>query len=160
MKETSWGMPSFTSRFVCNSALKTQRAFFVYKPVIMLMTPRSHIGYFSIDQGDRHQNKVTTLEICACARLKEMKEMRDSTFKLPFIREDNKRESMPLSSLTTCSLCVNITTSIYTQKHPHLNHLFKWKTNRNVHYGCKQFNWTHFMCRRQEIQIITVVNRF
>lgn len=61
---------------------------FVYKLLIMLMTPCSHTGHFSIDHRD--QNNAMMLRICVCARLTEMKEMWDSTFKLPFIREDNK----------------------------------------------------------------------
>lgn len=90
LKETQVEACPALHHSVCSSALKTQRPFFVYKPLIMLMTLRSHIGYFSIDHSNRDQNKVTTLRICACARLKEMKEMQDSTFKLLFIREDNK----------------------------------------------------------------------
>lgn len=70
--------------------LENPKAFFVYKLLIMLMTLCSHAGHFSIDHRDKDQNKVTTLRICVCARLTEMKEMWDSTFKLPFIRGGNK----------------------------------------------------------------------
>lgn len=89
---------------VCSGALKKPKALFVYKPLIMLMTLCCHTGHFSIDHRNKDQNKVTTLRIFACARLKEMKEMWDSTFKLPFIREDDK--GMPLSSLSPYSVCV------------------------------------------------------
>ena len=60
---------------VCSGTLKTQKAFFVYKLLIMLMTLCSPAqGHFSIDHTET-KNKVTTLRICACARLTEMKEM-------------------------------------------------------------------------------------
>lgn len=76
----------FLHHCVCSGACL--QAIFVYKLLITLMTPRSHTRHFSIDH--RGQNKGTTLGICVCARLRRMKEMWESTFKLPFIREDNK----------------------------------------------------------------------
>lgn len=93
---------------------ESQRPFSVYQPLIMLMTLCSHSGRFSIDHRDKDQNKVTTLRICACARLKEMKEMWDSTFKLPFIRGDDKGSQYHYPPCHPTVLCGNINMHINT----------------------------------------------
>lgn len=110
---------------VRSGALKNPKALFVYKPLIMLMTLCCRTGHFSIDHRNKDQNKVTTLRIFACARLKEMKEMWDSTFKLPIYQGRRQRESMPLSSLSPQCLCGNINMHIYAYKSALLNNLFK-----------------------------------
>lgn len=104
-------MPGFTSRCVINGALKTQLPF-VYKALVMLMTLFPNIVYFIIDHTQRHKNAPTPLRICACTRLREMKQTRDSTFYLSFIRGDNKGNVIILPVILQ-SVCT------YTHVHKH-----------------------------------------
>lgn len=56
------------------------------QPLFFCLQASNHVNNTRIDHVDQARNKVTRRGLCARARLKEMKEKRDSTFKLPFVR--------------------------------------------------------------------------
>lgn len=135
--------PASTSR-CAQWCLENPEVFFVYKPLITLMTLCSRTGHFSIDHTDKDQKKVTTLRICVCARLTEMKEMWGSTFKLPFIREDNKGSQChyPPRHSAVCA-CEHKHADIHTEAH--FNNLFKCKKNNRMWMQSDSFT-EHTVC--------------
>lgn len=106
---------------VSGGALKNPAALFVYKPLIVLMPPRS--PYLpSLNRSHRQRPKHSDeLRICACARLEGMREMWDSTFKLSFISRGQQRKSVALSSPAACSLHV----CVCVCKHTDYAHIHK-----------------------------------
>lgn len=121
------------------SSAEHPKVFFVYKPLITLMTLRSLTDHFSIDHGDKDQNKVTAPRICAHARRRRWKRCEIQPLNCHLSEETTKGVNVIILPVAPQCLWADINMHVYAYKPARFHNLF-WGKETGIYI--RQLYWT------------------